>query len=72
VGNFRDVLRVLKRLYGPTSAAAFGPLSLEVQQEMIRLGWCRTNINRQIGRVRHVFKWAAGNELIPASVHHGS
>jgi integrase len=38
---------------------------------MIRLGWCRTNINRQSGRVKHLFKWATSIQLIPASVYHG-
>ena len=68
--NFRDALAPLLRLYGRTPAMEFGPLGLKaLRQEMIRLGWCRTNINRQTVRIRHVFKWAAGNEMIPASVY---
>jgi hypothetical protein len=38
---------------------------------MIALGWCRTHINRQINRIRYIFKWAASKELIPGTVHHG-
>jgi integrase len=61
----------LKRLYGPTPAGEFGPVALcAVREEMIRLGWCRTHINRQANRLRHVFKWAAGRELLPPSVYH--
>ncbi len=35
------------------------------------LGLARTTTNKQINRVKLVFKWASSNELIPASVHHG-
>ena len=38
---------------------------------MIELGWCRTNINRQIGRVKHLFKWACENELVPPEKYEG-
>lgn len=69
--NFRETLRPLRRLYGPTAAKDFGPLSLQaLMAEMVRLGWCRSHVNRQASRVRHVFKWAAAQELVPASIHH--
>ena len=69
--NLRDALRPLKRLYGAAPAASFGPVALRaLREEMIKLGWCRTNINRQVNRIRHVFKWAAGRELIPSTVYH--
>jgi integrase len=69
--NFRCALRPLNRLYGEVAAAQFGPLALKaVRQEMTDLGWCRKNINRQIGRIKHLFKWGLENELIPASLHH--
>ncbi|MSU78593.1 MAG: site-specific integrase [Gemmataceae bacterium] len=35
------------------------------------VGLARTTANRQCGRVKQLFKWAASNELIPASVFHG-
>jgi integrase len=61
----------VRRLYGVTSAAAFGPLKLKaVMQEMVKLGWCRTSVNRHAGRVKAVFKWAASVELLPSSVFH--
>jgi integrase len=68
--NFRDAWRPVLRLYGNTQVARFGPLTLKaIQQEMIRLGWARTNINRQVNRVRHVFKWGVGQEQVPAAVY---
>ena len=70
--NLRDALRPLRRLYGHTPAAKFGPLALKaVRQDMIGARLCRTSINRRISRVKHVFKWAVENELIRPSVHHG-
>jgi integrase len=69
--NFRDALRPLKRFYGGLPAAQFGPVALRaVREEMVRRGWCRTHVNRQVNRLRHVFKWAAGRELVSASVYH--
>lgn len=34
-----------------------------------RKPWSRKFINSQVQRVRHVFKWAAGHEFVPVSVH---
>lgn len=68
----KQAIRPLKRLYGRTLAADFGPLKLRaLRDEMIRLGWSRSTVNRQTNRVRAVFKWAAGREMIPPSIHHG-
>lgn len=65
----RQAIRPLQRLYGQTSACNFGPLALKaVRQEMIRMGWSRKNLNKQVNRLRSLFKWAASQELIPASV----
>ena len=36
---------------------------------MVKLGWCRKYVNRQAARVKAVFKWAVGAELVPPSVH---
>ena len=37
---------------------------------MIERGMCRSNINKQIGRIKRVFKWAASEELVPGHVYH--
>ena len=69
--NFRQALRPLKAMYADHPARAFGPRALRaVQAEMVRRGWCRTNINKQVSRVRTVFKWATSHELIPPAVYH--
>jgi integrase len=70
VVNFQQVLRVLRKLYESTPAADFGPLKVQVVLEaMIQRDWSRTNINRHLSRLKHVFKWAASKELIPGSVY---
>lgn len=67
---YKQVLRLLKGLYGADPAASFGPIALKaVRQKMIDAGWARTHINRQCGRVRAIFRWAVADELIPPAVH---
>jgi integrase len=70
--NQRSALRIVRELYGRTPAAEFGPLALKaVRQKMIETGWCRAFVNRQVNRVRRMFRWAVSEELIPAHVYHG-
>jgi hypothetical protein len=71
VNHYRDVLKPLRRLFGHTAVSVFGPLNLKaLRDEMVRLGWCRTNINRHVAPVRHLFKWGVENELVPPNVFH--
>lgn len=35
---------------------------------MIRLGWARTNISRMVSRLKHVWKWATAEKLVPPGV----
>ena len=68
---YQHGLRPLRRLYGTTVAREFTSLALEaLQAEMVSMGWARSVINKQIGRVRRVFKWGAKKRLVPASVWH--
>jgi len=66
---FRAALRPLVELYGSTPARDFGPLALRaVRERMIGAEMARGTINGHVNRVRHVFRWGAGRELVPASV----
>lgn len=68
--NIRLALRPLKRLYGHTAAADFDSLALEApREEMIREGHCRNRVNKDVSRVRRLFRWAASKKLAPLSVH---
>ncbi len=70
--NFRQALRPLRRLYGSSAADQFGPKALKALREhMIGLDWCRSHINKQISRIKSVFRWAVENELVPPAIHHG-
>ena len=49
----------------------FGPLALKaVRQQMIDQGWSRPYINRQVNRIRRMFRWGVENELVSPSVLH--
>lgn len=70
--NIRHAVRPLRRLYGHTLARDFGPLALKsLRASMVEAGLCRNEVNKRIGKIARVFRWAVENELVPASVHHG-
>lgn len=69
--NIDFALRPLRKLYGRLPAAELGPLKIKsVRDIMIEKGWCRRQINHQVGRIKRMLKWATENELIPPSVFH--
>jgi integrase len=62
-------LRHLRTLYGESLAVEFGPVKMKVvRQAMIDAGLCRTNINKRVSVIKRAFRWAASEELLPASV----
>ncbi len=66
----RTAMRIVRELYGGTQAAAFTPPCLELCREaMIDRGWSRKSINRQVGRIRQVFKFGASRGLIDVRVY---
>ena len=68
--NFQAGLKPLLRRNGGTPAAEFGPLALkDVLREMVRRGWMRSSINRQLVRIRTVFRWAESEQLIEPGVY---
>lgn len=65
--NIRQALRFLRKSHGACPAADFGPKSLKtVREAMIAAGRCRTLINKDVGRIRSMFRWAVENVLLPA------
>lgn len=65
----RVALKPVKTLYGATAAGDFGPLALKtVRKQMIEAGFARSTINNSVGRIKRMFRWAASEELVPASV----
>lgn len=72
LAEYRLVIRLLRQRYGHTEARCFGPLALKaLRVSMIEAGLCRGVVNQRTNRIKRIFKWAVGEELVPASVYHG-
>lgn len=70
VSNFKQVIKVLTELYAETKVSEFGPLALKAtRQRMIEKKWSRKNINKQIGRLKMIFRWGTAEELVSATVY---
>lgn len=70
--SFRDVMRIMKNLYGTTPAGQFGPLALKCcREQMVKEGWCRNYVNRQVQRLCRIFKWGVEQEMLLPTVWHG-
>jgi integrase len=70
VDNFKRILKLLRRGYGTAAASGFGPLAIKaLREQMIAMKWGRKSINKQVSRIKMVFRWAVENELVPPSVH---
>jgi integrase len=64
-----DVCKLVRHQAGHLPAIDFGPKKLKaIRQELIDLGLSRKYINKQIDRVRRMFRWGAEEELIPANI----
>lgn len=69
IERFKTPIRCVRKLYGLTPAAQFGPLALEaVRGEFVKLGFSRGICNAYAGNVRRLFCWGVSRELIPATV----
>ncbi len=65
----QGVIRHLRNLYGNTAADDFGPLKLRtVREAMVEAGWTRRFINKQIIRLRFIFRLGVSHELVKPEV----
>jgi len=63
------VIRPVKRLYGRTPAAEFGPIQFKaIRRGLIDEGLSRTYVNEVMRRIVAMFKWAAAEGRIPPTV----
>lgn len=70
VDAYRKVIEDVRALFGDTPASEFGPRAFKaVRQRWIDRGQARTTVNKNAGRLKRIFKWAAAEELVPISVH---
>ncbi len=81
---FRGAMRILVELFGETPADDFGPIRLRtVRAAMVagdpqaiskdgktkpRRPWSRSFVNKQIKRLKHLFRWGVSWELVPVTV----
>lgn len=71
VDNTSLAMQALCEFAGDVPVEQFGPRLLDqFRTKLIERDLARHTINDRIGIVKRAFKWAARQELIPASVHH--
>lgn len=69
-GLIHEVLRHLRKQDIAIEAVAFGPKRLKaVRQSLVDSGFSRIFINKQVGRVVRMFRWAASEELVPGDIY---
>jgi integrase len=68
-GLIAECCKFVKSHYGRKPATEFGPVALKaVRQAMIDASHSQKYINKNIQRIRRMFRWAAGEEIISASI----
>ncbi len=68
--SFKPALKMLRELYGDVSVDEFGPLSLKRLQNLgIERGHSRRYINDNTHRIRRVFQYGVGEELVCESTY---
>lgn len=81
ISSYKYAIRPLRELYGDSLVDDFGPLSLKaVRTSMaesekkahtkVSTKLSRKYINKQVRRMKSVFKWGVSNELVPADIYH--
>jgi len=64
--NYRCACQPLLDVHQATPLAAFGPKALkDVLRAMVKRQWKRASINRQLVRVRTIFRWGEAEQLVP-------
>jgi len=63
-------LRYVNNWYGKELACDFGPLALKaIRQRMVDDGHSRVYVNDHIDRIKRMFKWGVGEELVSSDVY---
>lgn len=72
LGNIQRAVRVLRKRFAELPAEEMRPSHLKmVREEMVGMGWVRTQINAAVNRIRRMFRWAVAEEFVPPSLYHG-
>jgi len=66
IPRIRCALRYLRERYGEQPAAEFGPLALKaLREKMVSDDLSRRYTNDHVDRIKRMFKWAVGEQLVP-------
>jgi hypothetical protein len=66
VDNIKSACKVLRQVCGTALATQFGPVKLvAVRDGMLARGWCRTNVNHMVDRIKRMFKWGNVTRVDP-------
>ena len=70
VKHFKTLVGFLVDIYGELGVNEFSPKKLKVvRAQMIKSGTlCRSMINRYVGRIRRIFTWGVGEEVVQSNV----
>lgn len=68
-GVIRSALAPLTETAGDTIAAEYTPLKLLELRNVFADRWTRKSANKQLSRIRGMFKWGVSRELIPLTVY---
>ena len=70
LGNYKLVIRLVRKEFGNLPISQFSPLGLtRLQQIMIERGSSRGYINDTTSRIKRILKWGVSKELIDVIVH---
>lgn len=68
--HFATVIKPMRELYGADPACTFGPLKLKAVRERLMVNdRSRRYVNKLVIKLKAIFKWAVGEELLPPSVY---
>lgn len=68
----KSVTRHLVNVYGFTPVDSFGPMMLKaVRQKFVEAGWVRDTCNKDVKRIRTIFKWGVENEMVAPATPQG-
>ena len=67
--NIEYSMKPLVEMYAAVPIEEFGPLMLKnVREQMLQKDLSRKLINKRIGHIRRMFKWAVSEQIVPAMV----
>lgn len=67
--NIRFALRPVREVYGTTTAVDFGPIALKaIRARFVDSGNCRSFVNKRVGMIVRMFRWAVSEQLVPSSI----